>query len=121
MDKKRWKTKIKAATKKVGTYQPSFEAVIDTLAGILEKRDAAQEQFENEGSSIVVEHTNQGGNTNVTKNPVLVMICDLNRDALSYWRDLGLTPAGLKKLNDSAMKTEKKVSALEEALKKIGG
>lgn len=121
MDKKHWKTKIKSATKKVGTYQPSFDSVIDTLADILEKRDAAQEQFEREGSEIVVEHTNQGGATNTTKNPILVMICDLNRDALAYWRDLGLTPSGLKKLNDMVSRKEKDDSTLTEALKKLCG
>jgi hypothetical protein len=48
------------------------------------------------------------------------MINDLNRDALAYWRDLGLTPAGLKKTDEAAMKQRKK-SALGEALKGLGG
>ena len=38
----------------------------------------------------------------------LVLIMELNRDTLSYWRDLGLTPAGLKKINESALKAENK-------------
>jgi hypothetical protein len=47
------------------------------------------------------------------------MINDLNRDALAYWRDLGLTPAGLKRVNEQALKAAKR-SALSEALKGIG-
>lgn len=68
-----------------------------------------------------MEHTNQGGATNATQNPALRLINDLNRDALAYWRDLGLTPSGLRKINDSAMKESRKESALEKALKSLGG
>ena len=119
MDQKQWKTKIKSATKKAGTYQPFFDAVIDTLAGILAKRDAAQDLFDRSGGNVIVTHTNKGGATNLELNPALRVVNDLNRDALSYWRDLGLTPAGLKKIDEAAMKP-RKVSALAEALKDLG-
>ena len=120
MDRKQWKTKIKAAAKKAGTYQPFFDSIIDTLSGILERRDEAEQKFRESGGEIVTEHTNQGGATNAVINPALRVVNELNRDALAYWRDLGLTPAGLKKINDAAMKNaEKKVSSLEEALVKL--
>lgn len=119
MDKKAWKTKIRGASKKAGTYRPYFDAVIDTLAGILEKRDAAQELWEGSGSNLLVEHTNKGGATNTEQNPLIRLINDLNRDALAYWRDLGLTPAGLKKLNEEALKKPGKTSALEKALESM--
>lgn len=32
---------------------------------------------------------------------------DLNRDALTYWRELGLTPKGLRAINDAALKEGK--------------
>lgn len=122
MDRKQWKTKIKAAAKKAGTYQPFFDSIIDTLSGILERRDEAEQKFRESGGEIVTEHTNQGGATNAVINPALRVVNELNRDALAYWRDLGLTPAGLKKINDAAMKNaEKKVSSLEEALVKLSG
>ena len=71
---------------------------------------------------MIVEHTNKAGATNIEQNPLLRLILQLNRDALAYWRDLGLTPAGLKKLNENALKTEKKKgTALEEALARLGG
>lgn len=53
------------------------------------------------------------------QNPLLRLINDLNRDALTYWRDLGLTPAGLKKINESALK-DNKADALTEALRELG-
>lgn len=55
--------------------------------------------YEKLGAKPVVKHTNKSGSTNLEQNPMLRLINDLNRDALAYWRDLGLTPAGYRKLN----------------------
>lgn len=121
MTKTAWKRRIKQACSEAGTYRPFFDAVIDTLAGILEKRDMAQEMFERSGGNVLVKHTNKSGATNIEQSPVLRLINDLNRDALAYWRDLGLTPAGLKKLNEAALKPTVKKTALEDALGSFGG
>ena len=121
MKKKNWKKKIEDATKEIGTYKPSFDAVIDTLADILENRDSALKEFKDEGSHTIVEHYNKAGNLYKEQNPILRLVNDLNRDALAYWRDLGLTPAGLKKINESALKKKKVESALEYALKSLSG
>ena len=102
MKKRAWKTKIKRACIEAGTYRPIFDYVIDTLAGILERRDAAAELLDDEETEMTVETTNKGGFTNMVKNPLLVIWDDMNKSALSYWRDLGLTPAGLKKLNEES-------------------
>lgn len=99
MDKANWKKQIIKAAKAAGTYQDYFGAVIDTLADILEKRDKAQALFVTTGANMLVKHTNKGGATNIEQNPCVRLINDLNRDALAYWRDLGLTPAGYKRLN----------------------
>ena len=80
----------------------------------------AIETFEKTGGNVIVKHTNKGGSTNLEQNPALRLVNDLERDALAYWRELGLTPAGLKKLNDVALKPEQKESALEKALEKFG-
>lgn len=100
MKKSSWKKKIKAACEAAGSYEPFFDAIIETLADILEKRDAAEEQFIASGGSAVVAHTNKGGATNLAPNPCLTVLTSLNRDALAYWRDLCLTPAAFKKLNE---------------------
>lgn len=113
-----WKNKIRKACRDVGTYKKSFDSVINTLAWILQERDKAIEEFDGE---IIVEHTNKSGATNMEQNPVLRMINDLNRDALAYWRDLGLTPAGLKRISDAAAKDMKEASALEKALERLSG
>ena len=87
------------ACKEAGTYRPFFDDVIETLGDILSRRDEAREMFVESGGNVLVNHTNKAGATNVEQNPCLRLINDLNRDALAYWRDLGLTPAGYKRLN----------------------
>ena len=118
MDKSGWIRRITDSAVAAGTYRPFFDDVIETLADILERRDIAREQFADSGGNILVNHTNKAGATNIEQNPALRMVNDLNRDALAYWRDLGLTPAGLKKIDENSMK-KKKESALSKALKDV--
>lgn len=100
MKKKAWKTRIRKACKDAGTYKPYFDHVINTLAEVLEKRDEAMEMYNDDpDEKIVIEITNKNGVAKV-KNPLIAIWEDLNKLALNYWRDLGLTPAGLKKLNE---------------------
>ena len=119
MRKTTWKARIKKACQEAGTYQPFFDNVIDTLAGILENRDKAQKQFEKTGGNPVVMHTNKNGAKNAVKNPALVMVMDCNQQALAYWRDLGLTPKGLKALDDKALQNNKR-SSLDDVLADLG-
>lgn len=118
MTEKQWRSRIIKACKAAGTYQKYFDTIIGTLAAIMERRDAVTEEYRDGGSLPLVEFTNKNGATNLIKNPMLTLINDLDRDALAYWRDLGLTPAGLKKINEQAVKTKR--NALEEALRSIG-
>lgn len=119
MKKNAWKRKIRQACQEAGTYRPFFEIPIDTLANIMETRDKALEAYENSGGNPVVVHTNKAKERNLVKNPALVAVDDLNKTALAYWRDLGLTPAGLRRINEDAMKVQRR-SALAEALSSIG-
>lgn len=113
-----WKKKIKKACQSVGTYKPEFDAVIETLAGIMEIRDEAAEQYEKSGGNPVVAYTNKAGHTNLRKNPALQVMNDCNIQALAYWRDLGLTPSGFKKLDGQVV--QKKEGSFEDILDGIG-
>lgn len=113
-----WKKRIVRDVKAAGTYQKYFGSVIDTLSAILARRDDAEALFVASGGNILVKHTNKGGATNIEQNPALRLINDLNRDALAYWRDLGLTPAGYKRLNLEASQT-KTQGGLEQLLSKL--
>lgn len=118
MDKKEWLKVIKDACEQAGTYSEEYSSVIDTLAGIMEIRDEAEKQYQESGAHPVVAYTNKGGHTNLRKNPALAVINEQNQQALAYWRDLGLSPAGFKKLDGAAIKKTGK--SFEEVLQGIG-
>lgn len=114
-----WRVKIKSQMQKAGMYREEFTSSVDALAKILEQRDAAYKQFLDEGAEFVVERISDRGAVNRAKNPLLQVWSDLNASALAYWRDLGLTPAGLKRIDDGAMKP-KKQDALAKVLSELG-
>lgn len=119
MNKKEWRNRIERATREAGTYQPFFEDVIDTLAGIMEMKDAATEQYEKDGGKPIVDYVNRGGHSNPKKNPALAVINECNQQALAYWRDLGLSPAGYKRLTGKEVK-DKEETRFEDVLANIG-
>lgn len=94
-----------------GTYRPHFDSVINALSQILEDRERAREEWLNSGGSPVIQ-TEKG----TAKNPYMAAYNDMNAAALNYWRDLGLTPKGLKAIDEQAMKPKPK-SALADLLK----
>lgn len=115
MTKLGWKRLIIQKMTEAGTYDEVFDPVIDTLVDILVERDRVYNQYVKEGSHPLVKVTSDRGAENMRKNPLLSIWQELIKDALQYWRDLGLTPAGLKKINEDAMKTTE-VSPLESIL-----
>lgn len=119
MTKEKWQKQIKEACETAGTYQQFFDAVIDSLAGIMEMRDNAAEKFEASGGNTVVAHTNKSGATNIVKNPALVVLMECNAQALSYWRELGLTSRSYKSMTGSLdIRVESK--GFEAALAELG-
>jgi hypothetical protein len=53
------------------------------------------------------------------KNPLLMLWNDLNTQALAHWRELCLTPTSYRKMTGSQPTSDKKTSALVEALKAL--
>ena len=101
MTKQKWKNQIKKACESAKTYQPFFDSVIDTLAGIMELRDDAERKYIESGGEPVVIHTNKNGAENIAKNPALVVIMECNAVALTYWKELGLTSRAYKSMAGS--------------------
>lgn len=120
MNKTEWKEYIKQQTEAVRTYREEFTPTIDALAEILEQRDRTYQQYVDEGSQAVVIHVQDRGAENTKKNPLLQVWMDLNSQALTYWRDLGLTPAGLKRLNDGALKVDEQKRSFGDILSEMG-
>lgn len=116
MEKQKWRDEIVRACQGVGTYRPQFDQVIDTLAGIMEERDKVHEQYIATGAHPTVIHTNKAKEQNIAKNPMLVMEMDLNTQALAYWKELGLTPGGLRRLNAQVVEERNKTGGLEKLL-----
>ena len=114
-----YKKRIIEAMCSVGTYKTEFDKIILNLAKIYEDMDNAREQFERSGGSYIVKHTNKNGSTNLVKNPFYIVIEGLQSNILLYSRELGLTPAGLKRINDKEMSGKLKKSKLEAAMEAL--
>lgn len=114
-----YEKRIVADMKAVGTYKPEFDKTIKELARIYEDIDDAREKFEKTGGNFVIKHTNKNGSTNLIKNPIYLAIEGMQSRALAYNRELGLTPAGLKKIKGRDS-DDGSSSGLMEALKSLG-
>ena len=114
-----WKRKIIEACKEAGTYEPYYANIIETLAVIMEIRDAAAKQYKESGGEPVIKYTNKRGFENLVENPALTIINKQNQQALAYWRDLGLTPAGFRKLSGEKFGA-KSDDSLESVLAGLG-
>lgn len=119
MSKTKWKNLIKKQLTALGLQNDAYESTVESLAAILEQRDKTFDEFRQSGGKSVIEYTNKGGSTNMTKNPLLVLWDDLNKTALAYWRELGLTPSSYKKLTGTGAKQEKSKKGLAAALASI--
>lgn len=119
MNKASWVRKVNRAMRDAGVYQTFFKDTVDALAEILARRDATLEEFEAQGTGLTITYYNKNGDMISKVNPLITLWNTLNTQALSYWKELGLTPSGLKKLNDKSIKVEKK-STLEAALEALG-
>lgn len=102
----------------LGVQKDAYNSAVETLAGILEQRDKTFKEFQSAGGKSIIEYTNKGGATNMTKNPLLVLWDDLNKSALAYWRELGMTPSSYKKMTGDAPRL-KKLDGLAAALASI--
>jgi hypothetical protein len=111
---------IRAACQGLGTYREEFDPAIWALAKVEEERDSAWEEFDAEGGIRIVTTVNKAGAEYRQQNPSYTVWLNLVAECRSQRRELGLTPAGLKKLREDAMKQPKR-SALAEALAKLDG
>lgn len=102
--------------KAIGTYDNAFVLSIGILDGLLSDYRDARSQWEAEGRLLVIEYTNKNGQTNTVKNPLYQSMEKLRMDILTYLRELGITPSGLKKLKQDSFGDETKVSKVEEML-----
>ena len=117
--KRQYENLINKQLKSLGLQDEAFDSTVKSLADILNQRDKTFEEFQESGGKSVIEYTNKGGSTNMTKSPLLVLWDDLNKTALAYWRELSLTPSSYKKLTGEGPKKKETRKGLVEALASI--
>ena len=117
MRKADWKKKIIKSCKSAGTYKPEFLPTISLLADIMEDYDNARNKYIAKGKQSTVEIETDRGHSRTKKAPLMAELQEHRRDALQYWRELGLTPTGFKKLTEG--QPEETGSSLAEALKSL--
>lgn len=114
------KKEIIECMKEIGTYNESFNLSISILDKLLDDYNNARKEWEEDGCRMVISYTNKNNQTNTVKNPLYQSMEKLRMDILSYLKELGLTPSGLKKLRQSSFaEDDGKVSKVEEVLFKL--
>jgi phage terminase small subunit len=117
-----YRNDIIAKMNNLGVYREEYSAAIERLAKMYVQRDEIEAQFKASGGAYVVEHTNKAGATNMTKNPYLSALSDINSQLISHERELGLTPGpGRRSANQKKEKGSSGfAAALSEALEGAG-
>ena len=114
----RYKKQIINKMKQVGTYNASFMYTINTLAKVLADYEETINLYERTGRQKIVKHTNKSGATNIIKNPLYLAIEKMRDDILAYSRELGLTPAGLRRIKNKVSDNKPK-STLAKVLSEL--
>ncbi|MGN1473686.1 MAG: P27 family phage terminase small subunit [Eubacteriales bacterium] len=119
--------KIKKIAKKttedmtaLGTYRVQFEPAIRMYAQMRYQYEELSREFFDTGSKVTEEYTNKAGATNERKTALYSAIEQLRRDIAQQEDRLGLSPSGMKRINEAEMKSRKKTSKLTNALDKLG-
>ena len=86
----------------LGIYKSEFDSVINIYAGLREQYDELEKIFFE--SEFEFEVPTASG---MKKAPIVTTMEALRRDILSYAKDLGLTPHGLLKFDETAFHLEK--------------
>ena len=119
MTERQYRNEIVKRMKAIGTYREEFEPTVSRTALLYVQCEKIEKQFEESGGNAVVRHTNKAGATNAVKNPYLSARDEVYTQLLNHERELGLTPAALKKMGMTAI-VETRTSTLAEALRALG-
>ena len=117
MNKSEWKKVIEDQIKIDHDYIPSFQTTITILSEMLEERDRVYDLYVASGAQPVVNFTSDRGAVNLKPNPLWKQWQESNVNVLSYLRDLGLTAAGLRKLQGQLPKKHCETNSSLEKLR----
>ena len=103
----------------VGTYRPQFDSAIRTYSEMKYELDILTQQFYENGCKTEEDYTNKSGATNIRKTALYLSLEEKRENVNKRENELGLTPAGLKKINDEMKQGKKKASKLSAALSEL--
>ncbi|MEL7610609.1 MAG: P27 family phage terminase small subunit [Bacillota bacterium] len=103
--------------KSLGTYKGEFSPLICRYAEMRLQHEILMQQWYESSCKITERYTNKAGATNRRKTALYQSIENLRRELLEVENTLGMTPAGIKRINHAALKG-KTASKLEEMLGK---
>ena len=113
----RYKRLIKERMTALKIYKPQYAALIDRTARLYVKLDELENEYDKAGRERFVEYTNKAGATNLIPSPYLKAIEDVYAELLAHERELGLTPAALRKIGEASAPPQK--SKLELAFERL--
>lgn len=100
-------SRVKRDMKALNTYRKQFDSTIRTYAEMTVQLDILTQRWIAEGCPIVEEYINKSGAETTRKSILYAAIESVRRDIRSREDALGLTPYGIKKINDEMKKKEK--------------
>lgn len=110
---KGYREKIRKACRSVGTYKPEFEPAVTRLAEFYLRQKQLAALYQDSGGDPMVKAP---GTPLAIKNPILDEMDRLSRLILELERELGLTPASLRRVNESAMAQKEAADPLSAAI-----
>ena len=116
---KGFRNKIREDLNASGLYREEFERVIWRLAELYVRMQKTRALYRETGGDPIITSTNKAGAQYYTKNPYLQELDFLQKTALELEKELGLTPAALKKINEAAMLAVPEEDPLSAALGKL--
>jgi len=103
MTERGYQLDIKRKCEALGVWRTEFERTQKRLAKIYTRIDRVEALFIESGEKFLIAHKNNKGETNPVRNPYIAEIDLLYEQALTYEKELGLTAAALKKINEDAL------------------
>lgn len=97
------RVKIRNALTGLGIYREEFEWEIQMLAELFIRREETKQKFREEGGEAVIEQVNKNGSVYMTKNPLLTEIDFVEKRIIDLAKELGMTPAAVKRVNEAAL------------------
>lgn len=101
------RNKTKKSMESLGVWRAEFMPAVEAYARMRYQYDVLYLHWQESGATMVEEYTNKAGATNLRKTAEYQVMEMLRKDILNHENALGLTPIGLKRIQQNALKKKK--------------